>query len=126
MPISPSNRKRYPKHWKEIRSNVQARSGGRCECLGECGISHQWEGDNRCQEEQGAFATWRSDKHVVVILTVSHRDHVPEHNDMDNLRHLCQKCHNRYDAKHRALNRAKTIAAKREYQERRQLKIPLL
>jgi hypothetical protein len=33
-----------------------------------------------------------------VVLTVAHLDHDPTNNDATNLRALCQRCHNRYDA----------------------------
>lgn len=41
-------------------------------------------------------------KQGVVVLTIAHLDHTPENCDPSNLRALCQQCHNRYDAKHRA------------------------
>jgi hypothetical protein len=44
----------------------------------------------------------------VVVLTVAHMDHEPENCSNDNLRALCQRCHNRYDGPHRRLNSAKT------------------
>ena len=112
MPISRSNRKRYPKNWKEIRAAVRDRSGNRCECIGECGRNHTWNGDHRCVEMNGTLASWRADKDVVVVLTVAHLDHTPEHNSMDNLRHYCQPCHNRYDVEHRKKNRARTRDSK--------------
>ena len=37
MPIRPENRDRYPANWPEISAAIKARSGGQCECLGECG-----------------------------------------------------------------------------------------
>lgn len=40
-------------------------------------------------------------KFAYVVLTITHLDHTPEHCDPDNLRALCQRCHNRYDAEHR-------------------------
>ena len=40
-------------------------------------------------------------KLAYVVLTIAHLDHIPEHCDPDNLRALCQRCHNRYDAEHR-------------------------
>ena len=40
-----------------------------------------------------------------VVLTVAHLDHTPENCDPSNLRALCQRCHNKYDAKHRAETR---------------------
>lgn len=42
-----------------------------------------------------------------VVLTIAHLDHTPENCDPDNLRALCQKCHNQYDAKHRTETRRK-------------------
>ena len=37
-PIRPENRDRYPADWKAISERIRTkRSGGRCECLGECG-----------------------------------------------------------------------------------------
>lgn len=34
----------------------------------------------------------------IVVLTVAHLDHVPENCADDNLKAMCQRCHNRYDA----------------------------
>lgn len=49
-----------------------------------------------------------------VVLTIAHLDHVPEHNDPSNLRAWCQRCHNRYDAPHRAETRRQTREARIE------------
>lgn len=49
-------------------------------------------------------------KMVRIVLTIAHLDHTPENCDPSNLRALCQRCHNRYDAKHRAETRRKTHA----------------
>lgn len=89
MPIRPENRKRYPKNWKEIRGQILERAQNKCEF---CGI------DNYAIRDNGSK----------VVLTIAHLDHVPEHCSPDNLRALCQKCHNKYDAKHRAETRAET------------------
>jgi 5-methylcytosine-specific restriction endonuclease McrA len=40
-------------------------------------------------------------KCIVIVLTVAHLDHNPENNDYSNLKAMCQKCHNSYDAPHR-------------------------
>ena len=37
----------------------------------------------------------------LVVLTIAHLDHTPEHNDESNLVAPCQRCHNGYDAPHR-------------------------
>ena len=49
--------------------------------------------------------TYRNNEHTGhlarIVLTIAHLDHTPEHCNPDNLRALCQRCHNRYDAEHR-------------------------
>lgn len=42
---------------------------------------------------------------VRIIFTIAHLDHDPTNNDPENLRALCQRCHNRHDAAHRAAGR---------------------
>lgn len=85
MPIKPENRGRYPKNWKEIREKILSRAENRCEF---CGVEN--------------YAIRGGKK---VVLTIAHLDHTPENCDESNLRALCQLCHNRYDAKHRAETR---------------------
>jgi 5-methylcytosine-specific restriction endonuclease McrA len=88
MPIKPENRCRYPKNWKtDIRPAILARAQNRCELCGAM--------DRQPHPISGAL----------VILTIAHLDHTPENCDFDNLRALCQKCHNKYDAPHRAETR---------------------
>jgi hypothetical protein len=41
----------------------------------------------------------------VVVLTVAHLDHTPEHCHPDNLRAMCQGCHLHYDRDHHAATR---------------------
>jgi len=134
MPTRKSERARYPVDWPLISLRIRReRAGGRCECVGECGTDHRAELDdnptaeaidlddpllielfgpdlNRCQAVQRR-------PHPVtgslVILTVAHLDHTPEHCDDANLRAMCQRCHLRYDAPHHAETRAATAAAAR-------------
>ncbi|CDH46852.1 conserved hypothetical protein [Candidatus Contendobacter odensis Run_B_J11] len=80
MPIKPENRTRYPHNWKQMRAAILDRARHCCEW---CGIA---DGSTR-----GA---------TKIVLTIAHLDHTPEHNDPDNLRALCQRCHLAYDAKH--------------------------
>jgi hypothetical protein len=88
MPIKKENRARYPVNWKDIsRSIREERAKNRCEwCGAENGQPHPVTGSR-------------------VVLTVAHLDHRPENCEPDNLRALCQKCHNTYDAPIRAANR---------------------
>ena len=82
MPIKPENKNRYPENWKEIRQRILKRANNRCEF---CGI------ENYIIKENGSR----------VVLTIAHLDHTPENCTDDNLRALCQKCHNSYDRQHR-------------------------
>jgi 5-methylcytosine-specific restriction endonuclease McrA len=86
MPILPENKPRYPANWKQIRAAILEECGDKCEW---CGV------ENYSIRENGSK----------VVLTIAHLDHTPEHFDRSNLRALCQKCHNQYDAPHRAVTR---------------------
>lgn len=91
MPIRPENRSRYPNNWKSIiRPSILARAGNCCE--GSPAYPD-------CRRANGSPIP-HSDKRVV--LTVAHLDHQPENCDPENLRAWCQRCHNGYDAGHRA------------------------
>jgi len=78
---------RYPKNWKELRSAILEECKNLCEW---CGVENY---------------TIRNNSKIV--LTIAHLDHRPENCDRGNLKALCQKCHNSYDAKTRANNRRK-------------------
>jgi 5-methylcytosine-specific restriction endonuclease McrA len=80
MPIRVENRDRYPADWKAISLAVRERAGQRCEwCPAENGKPHPVTGSR-------------------VVLTVAHLNHKPEDCAPENLRALCQRCHNTYDA----------------------------
>lgn len=91
MPIRPENRVRYPKDWKHIRARILERAHNRCEF---CGVENH---TMRLNSKTG--------KEVRIVLTVAHLNHEPEDCRPENLRALCQRCHNQYDAKHRAETR---------------------
>lgn len=91
MPIKPENRNRYPKNWKQIRAAILDRAGNRCEF---CGVENH---TCRLNPKTGQQAR--------IVLTIAHLDHTPEHCEPDNLRALCQRCHNAYDAEHRKQTR---------------------
>lgn len=115
MPIRPENRARYPKDWPAISLRIRERAGQCCEF---CGIKnhelgawiegkwhtawpkgnghHDWPKRGEvfpCHYED--HCEWR--KCVEVVLTVAHLDHQPENCDPENLKALCQRCHNLYD-----------------------------
>lgn len=105
MPIRPEERDRYPANWAEISKRIRTvRSGGQCECKGECRSGHA----GRCQ-------AWNKQPHPRtgsnVVLTVAHLDHQPENCAEENLKAMCCACHLSYDADHHAATRARTRQA---------------
>lgn len=96
----PVDRNKYPDDWEEISCRIRfERACGFCECDGECGTH-----SDRCDAAHG----W---PHPVtgseVVLTTAHLDHDTTHNDDDNLKAMCQRCHNAYDVPFRRRNRAR-------------------
>ncbi|MCB9759716.1 MAG: hypothetical protein H6739_07725 [Alphaproteobacteria bacterium] len=91
--------KDYPADWWKLSAEIRfGRAEGRCECDGLCGDVHP---DGRCDQREGAPATWPdATPGVVVMLTTAHLDHRPAHCEPDNLRALCQRCHLRHDTEH--------------------------
>lgn len=108
MPIRPENRDRYPPNWREISARIRfERAGGRCECVGQCGLDHGDEG-GRCSARHGQ-AHPRTGS-LVVLTTAHFHGSPPEQCGDEDLFAGCQQCHNRYDAP----ERAKGIKARRE------------
>lgn len=93
MPIRPENRGKYPKDWPTIRRRILDRAGYACEgspAYPDCRVPNY---------------NFHPVTGSCVVLTVAHLDHDPTNNDPANLRAWCQRCHNTYDAPHRAENR---------------------
>lgn len=85
MPISHENRRRYPPYWRQLSHIVRfVIQRGHCAwCDAMHGLPHPITGST-------------------VVLTTAHiHDRRPEADRLDNLRGLCQRCHNRHDAAHR-------------------------
>jgi hypothetical protein len=125
MPIRPENKGRYPADWKTaIVPAVRCRSGNCCE---GCGVKNhalggrlpggrflpaEPTGDNGLRltwPRPGEWAWCRADgtsawlRIIRIVLTVAHLDHDDlETRDISRMRHWCQRCHNRHDAKARA------------------------
>lgn len=116
MPIRASEAGRYPKDWKAISARIKARSGGRCECQGECGLHPPNPLPRRCVERHGEPAKYAKGK---IVLTVAHLgDPSPENCADDNLKAMCQRCHLRYDHEQHQRNAART---RREQKQNREL-----
>jgi hypothetical protein len=95
MPIKPENKKLYPKNWNEISRDIRFnRAQGKCEICGVVNYSYinRLTRDICLPDEESA---------IRIILTVAHLDHDPANCDSENLKAMCQKCHNNYDISHR-------------------------
>ena len=88
----------YSADWEAVRAVIRARSGGRCECEGECGLHRK----RRCVERTGAKAKWARGR---VVLTAAHINHDKQDNRSENLRAMCNRCHLRMDGALRAERR---------------------
>lgn len=100
MPIRPCEKARYPKDWPAIRARIRERAGDKCEW---CGAPNH---ELITRTPQGWFRHGSiEEKWVYIVCTTAHLNHIPEDCRDENLAFLCQKCHNGYDAKHRAQGR---------------------
>jgi hypothetical protein len=113
-PIKAENKTRYPNNWKQIRAQILARAGNRCEF---CGVENKAWG---YRTRQGSFCElWKGRlvslgcqrppfvllsgvppycaRVVEIVLTIAHLDQRPENCEPGNLRALCQRCHLGWD-----------------------------
>ena len=90
----PFQKHKYPKDWPAISQRIRTRSGGQCECEGECGLHRTHPGPRRCEERNGQPAKWAKG---TVVLTVAHLNHDGMDCRPENLKAMCQRCHLRYD-----------------------------
>lgn len=95
----PMDAAKYPANWKVISAEIRTRSGGRCECAGECGKGHQ----ARCEARQGD-PSMRSGWPVVLTSAHLWRGPCAKHHaagikcdDPSHLKAMCQACHLAYD-----------------------------
>lgn len=125
MPIKKENKDKYPKNWAQIRAHILARANNCCEFCGaenksiavyKDGVLEQHISPSAANYatnasiKQEAYSTADGKiihkyRHSVVVLTIAHLDQNPENCNDDNLRALCQKCHNKLDGPYRALHR---------------------
>ena len=115
--------KNYPLDWfTRIRPAILERAGNCCE---ECSVPNysivtnpEREIFRFCashQEARNALKYCHPDDLstglIIIVLNIAHLDHFPMNCSSENLKALCQKCHNGYDAKHRAKTRREKHAA---------------
>ena len=102
MPILPEKMIRYPggsicsPEWQAIVKQIRRRSGNQCE-----GDRLGVHPDCRAVNGQPHPITGAR-----VVLTVAHLTHDESETDFELLAHGCQRCHNAYDAPHRAKTRS--------------------
>jgi hypothetical protein len=116
----PWDRSKYPADWEERRARVLERSGGQCECTGECGLHpDRGNGPRRCVEQNGHKAKWAKGK---VVLTTAHLDEDgPLDCPDDRLKAMCQRCHLRMDMRMHRRNASATRVRKIEEAGQRRL-----
>lgn len=109
MPIRPDLRQLYPADWPERSLYVRSdRARWRCEA---CGIPEGTRLDILevlwpDQLDLLPYAPRARAGERRVVLSVAHLDHDPSNNDPNNLRALCQRCHNLHDLDHRLASRS--------------------
>lgn len=124
MPIKPENRARYPVNWAEIRAAILQRAGNCCEWPG-CGVANHaigyWQGPSfvkLCMKDEApnmdieAAELADGFKVIEIVLTIAHRDHIPEHCEPENLAAWCQRHHLAYDHHHHITNAYMTRKAR--------------
>lgn len=135
----PTDMSKYPGNWKDIRNQILRRAGGRgedprtfakCEVCGaqnySVGIRRRDNGGFHAmmlnetyadalqsKAELGEILEALGDGHlklIIIVLTIAHwNDPHPANCDPDNLKAVCQKCHNSHDAQLRADRRRNRI-----------------
>ncbi len=119
MPVSREQQQRYPggslrsAEWLSIRRRILERAGHCCEFCGVPDRVYVWR-EGEAYEVIGSSETFSHLKGIFpsIVLTVAHLDHDPGNSVPENLRTLCQRCHNRYDAAHRAATRRRNLRAR--------------
>ena len=123
----PIDYKKYPVNWKtEIRPSILKRAENRCEfCkIPNYAVGHRSEDGSfcpvrgsrlamgaSCYKEAKDYLEWLNEfpdfpiKYFIIVLTIAHLDQNIKNNKPENLRALCQRCHLKHDAKHKARNR---------------------
>lgn len=116
MPVPKKYRQYFRSiRWKAIRKSILNRAGDYCEV---CGVANhltirRWSRNKAVYIKDNTefpkyMGTGRYLSPIKVVLTIAHLDHNPDNEGWNNLRALCQLCHNRHDAKHRAKSRERT------------------
>jgi len=118
----PIDYKKYVFDWQSrVRPDIMRRANNHCEFCGiknytlvrvfRSGIRQKIDEYFTAKDANSVCVSYnrgldlKISKCIVVVLTVAHLDHDISNNDYQNLKALCQKCHNRHDVKDRVKNR---------------------
>lgn len=118
----------YGPLWPEIVTSVNDRAMGRCECVGQCGDTHD---GGRCGVPHAALIRRRVDRGASWVLAaavppddpsygkparvraaVAHLDHDIANHAMSNLALLCSRCHILLDRDQHRESRKRTDATR--------------
>lgn len=115
MPIKPENKGKYPspKEWAAIRARILARANNRCEFCGVPNYAIGYRGTDGNFYSGVSCVIDEGDKPIRIVLTIAHLDQDETNNADENLRALCQRCHNRHDMPTRMQHRRETMAKNR-------------
>lgn len=109
MPIHKDLKSLYPDNWDEISAGIKAEQDHKC---AECGVPDRififrfsQEADSWRNVDDIKANEFPAGAPVYIILTTAHIDQNPANNNRNNLKALCQMCHNRLDGPHRAHRR---------------------
>ena len=120
----PMDRSKYPDDWEEISRRIRERDGNRCKF---CGVVNGVVGYRLANGEfvqvydsidnldvQADALMLDGVRLIHIVLTVAHwPDPDPMNCADENLRALCQRCHNRLDGPLRRVNAGETRRQKR-------------
>lgn len=106
----------YHPKWKTVSNHIRTlRSGGQCECHGECGVSHGSSNKkNRCKEINKSKAIHFKGNVILTVSHLCHRQHDPMCIEEEHLKAMCQACHLRYDKDFHKSNAARNRLKKLE------------
>lgn len=79
---------------RTVSHRIMERAGGRCECVGECGINQHTHAPHRCTERHNEPA--RRYPHSRVELTTTFLNYLPHDTRPENIRAMCPRCNALY------------------------------
>jgi hypothetical protein len=96
----PIDYRQYPPNWKELSLRLRTeRSGGRCECTGECRLhTERCTAENKQPHPVTGSKVVLTVAHICVWVTFELEPCKPKCADETHLKAMCQRCHLTIDA----------------------------